>query len=165
MTQKTLAEKAKLSRSSIGKIESGNTVDVSLSTVVAIAEVFELPPYLLLLSRDDWSKLATVSSLRDMVQEGMLRMVNMEDISKNEIVTNVDRLEQLSLSEKQSDKAEAAKEIGAIASLILGQETDKMNATALSTFIPAALGASMLPSLPILNGIIAGVLSRKKKHF
>lgn len=167
-TQAVLADMAGVGRSSIGKIESFNTEDVSLSTVSAIAEAFDMPPYLLLLGKDDWSKLATISSLKEMVEEGMARMeskAKTEGASMEEITPDVNRLSNLSRSEAPADKAEAAREIGSIASKILGQEDATEKTKAVSTSVSAALGASMLPGLPILNGMIAGILSGKKKRF
>lgn len=163
LTQAALAEKAGLGRSSIGKIESFNTDDVSLSTVSAIAEALNLPPYLLLLGKDDWGKLVTISSIREMVEEGMTRLTAKSG-GEEAPPPDIDRLARLSRSERPTDMAEAVAEIGTITSKILGQEADD-RAKVASGSVPTALGASMLPGMPILNGIIARILSDKKKRF
>lgn len=167
LTQAELAAQAKLSRSSIGKIESFNTEDVSLSSVAAIAEAFDLPPFLLLLGKEDWNKLATIGSLSEMVKEGMARLGATQSdtaTAAESTMPDVDRLAQLSRSELAADRAEAVKEIGSTASRILGQDTENRT-KAITATVSAALGANMLPGLPIVNGVIAGILANARKRF
>lgn len=168
MTQAALAEKARLGRSSIGKIESFNTNDVSLSTVASVADALGVPAYLLLLESDDWSKLATIGSLKEMAEDGMARLRNTakaEGLTGGDISPDVDSLVRQTLSSVPAEREEAVREIGTIASKILGQDQAQEKSKAISASISAALGASMLPGLPILNGMIAGILCRKKARF
>ena len=168
MTQAALAEKARLGRSSIGKIESFNTNDVSLSTVASVADALGVPAYLLLLESEDWSRLATIGSLKEMAEEGMARLrktAKAEGLPGGDPAQDVDRLGRQTLSAVPAEKNEAVREIGTIASQILGQDQAQEKTEAVSASISAALGASMLPALPILNGMIAGILCRKKTRF
>jgi transcriptional regulator with XRE-family HTH domain len=164
MTQATLAKKAGLGRSSIGKIESFNTNDVSLSTVASVAEALGVPAYLLLLGPEDWSRLASIGSLKEMAEEGMARLrkaATKDGRPEGVPAPDVDRLGRQTLSAVPAEKNEAVREIGNIASQILGQDQTLETTEAVSASVSTALGASMLPGLPILNGMIAGILSRK----
>ncbi len=168
MTQAALAEKARLGRSSIGKIESFNTNDVSLSTVASLADALGVPAYLLLLESEDWSRLASIGSVKEMAEEGMarLRKTAMAEGLPGVVSTpDVDRLGRQTLSAVPGERDAAIREIGTIASQILGQDQVQQKADAVSASVSAALGASMLPGLPVLNGMVAGILSWKKNRF
>ena len=92
-------------------------------------------------------------------------MAQEEGATHAELVPDVDLIERLSLSESQADKARAAREIGAVVSRYLGPKTDMAKDEAITTVVSAALGTNMLPGMPILNGMIAEILSLKKKRF
>lgn len=165
-TQADLAKNAGVGRSTVAKIESLNTTDVSLSTVSGLAKALNIPPYMLFLGPDDWGKLASLASLTDMVK------ARGPELGADAI----DRLSTMARSSSKSDQKQAREEIESIAAGMLGIAPDDSNqeseeakcevrAAIAALAIPTALGAAMLPSFPILNAVIGGILARGKKIF
>jgi len=156
-TQAELATRAGVARSSVGKIESYNATDVSLSSLAALATAFDVPPYLFLLAPSDWERLAVITSMNEMVTEGRARNAAIE--------ADVDRLEQLASSDVRADKDTAAREIGHVVDQLLGQDGTPGTGEVrpMWTTVSAAIGTSMLPSLPVINGMIARILTNTKK--
>jgi transcriptional regulator with XRE-family HTH domain len=157
-TQSELAIKAGIARSSIGKIESYNATEVSLSSLAALATAFELPPYLFLLASSDWERLAVITSMKEMVAEGRSRNAAIEP--------DVERLELLASSDIQSEQNTAAQEIGHVVDQLLGHDTVPGSSQARPTWttVSAAMGTSMLPGLPVVNGLIARILANSTKR-
>ena len=157
-TQAELASKAGVARSSVGKIESYNATDVSLSSLAALATAFDLPPYLFLLASSDWERLAVITSMKEMVAEGRSRNAAIEP--------DVERLEQLASSELQSEQNTAAQEIGHVVDQLLGHDAVPGASEARPTWttVSAAMGTSMLPGLPVVNGLIARILANTSKR-
>lgn len=165
-TQAELASNAGVGRSTVAKIESFNTTDVSLSTVSGLAKALDIPPYLLFLGPDDWAKMASLASLQEMVKARGPKLG----------ADAIDRLSTLARSASKSDQKQARDEIEGIAAGVLGispgdsgkgdEEAQRESAAATASLtIPTALGAAMLPSFPILNAVIGGILARGKKMF
>lgn len=165
-TQAELAENAGVGRSTVAKIESLNTTDVSLSTVSGLAKALDIPPYMLFLGPDDWAKMASLASLPEMVRA---RGPELD-------ADAIDRLSAMARSESKSDQKQAREEIEGIAAGVLGiapgdsgqsaEEARRETRVATASLaVSTALGAAMLPSFPILNAVIGGILSRGKKMF
>lgn len=161
-----LAAKTGLSRSTIGKIESFNVTDVSISTLSALANAFEIPAYVLMLGSQDWNAFVNLTSLQDLIRERK-PIINAESIN---------RLEQMAQSESQTEKIAVAHEIQMIVAGILSETTvdseagksvdpDLESTIGVSHTVSAAIGTDMLPKLPILNAMIAEIISASLQKF
>ena len=178
-TQEALARKTGLSRATIAKIETNNASDISLSTLFKLAKVFGIPTFVLLMGPRDWERIEGLTMLKDsqLIQE----LVNLVKQRKSEELglpasEATTRLQRLSKSESEDDKELAAREIHQVVAALFhpklvkeaddpsgraaGPEDDKTaQAIGIPRRIASAIGTCMLPAIPFLNGVIAGLLS------
>ena len=160
--QSELAERSGISRSYVAKIESFNAKNVPSSTLHTIAATFGVPTFMLMLGRNDWKTLEDVvlggyrNNLGDRI-EGYLRSdgrISVED---------VERIEAASASPLKEDRRAAVAETNAVAAKILRMDhlvrNDPQNGIEKSMTAATGMATAMIPSAPIVNGLIAAIIS------
>ena len=160
--QSELAERTGLSRSYVAKIESFNAKNVPSSTLHTIAATFGVPTFMLMLGRNDWKTLEDVvlggyrNSLGDRI-EGYLRSdgrISVED---------VERIEASSASPLKEERRAAVAQTNAVAGKILGMDPldpdGPQNGREKSMTAATGMATAMIPSAPIVNGLIATIIS------
>lgn len=160
--QSELAERSGLSRSYVAKIESFNARNVPSSTLHAIAGTLGVPTFMLVLGRDDWKTLVDVvladgpNGPRDRI-EGYLRSegrISAED---------VERIEASSASPLKKERHVAIAETNAVVGKILGLKpsvpNDPQDGVERSMTAATGMAIAMIPSAPIVNGVIATIIS------
>ena len=160
--QSELAERSGISRSYVARIESFNAKNVPSSTLHTIAATLGVPTFMLMLGRDDWKTLVEVvlasgrNSLGERI-EGYLRSdgrISVED---------VERIEASSASPLKEDRRAAVTDTNAVAVTILGIESlvrnDPQSGIEKSMTAATGMATAMIPSAPIVNGLIAAIIS------
>lgn len=160
-TQAKLAERAGISRSAIGKIESFNATEVSLGTILKLASALNIPPYLLFLRKQDWENLAGIGSLREMIIE---RKVTVD-------ASALDEMERMARSDNIDEQRQGTKDIQDLVTSILGERIEVQNdETSTATIIPAlaaaiAIAIRATPRASALNAVVAGMLASKRPSY
>lgn len=153
--QAELAERTGLARSTIAKIETGGTITVS--TLSAIAEAFSIPPYLLMLRTVDWRKLATIATCPSTIER--YRTSGQAIISP----ADVERIQEKSSSPIKRKRREAIIETNAVVAQIFGIENRTTGPVGKefekSRTAGTGIATSMLPTYPIINGLIANLIT------
>ena len=160
--QSELAERSGLSRSYVARIESFNAKNVPSSTLHTIAGTLGVPTFMLMLGRDDWKTLVNVvlaggrNSPLDRI-EGYLR--SDERIS----VEDVERIEASSASPLKEERRAAVVQTNAVVGKILGMELlapdDPQDGIERAMTAATGMATAMVPSAPIVNGLIATIIS------
>lgn len=153
--QSELAERTGLARSTIAKIEMGGTVTVS--TLSSIAEVLGVPPYMLMLRIVDWKRLANIVTCQSKIER--YRASGQSVISPVE----VERIQEMSASSVKSERRMAIHETNAVVAQIFGFENHSddpaIQEIEKSRTAGTGIATSMLPTYPIINGLIANLIT------
>lgn len=155
--QSDLAERTgSLSRATIGKLESFNSTNASISTLSVIAETLGVPIYMLLLGEADWKNLAKIATSSSKIERYRR---SGETIAPED----VERIEAMSRSVLKKEKRSAVMETNAVVARILGIESTGHDhlSTAIEQSRTAGTGmaTAMIPNIPIFNGLIATMIS------
>ena len=140
-SQTELAEDAGTSRATIAQIESGGG-DPRLSTLVAIAEALSVSPYVLLMEKNDFSKLLELMQTHGDITK---QAKNDED---------VELLKEMSTSNLDADRRRAAREAKQVAS--------KYGFVGAGAIAGAAIGTIVCPGLGAVIGGLIGASNAKK---
>lgn len=153
--QSELAERTELGRSTIAKIETGGTITVS--TLSTIAEALGIPPYMLMLRSVDWKRLANIATCQSKIER--YRSSGQSVISPVE----VERIQEMSASPIKSERRKAIHETNAVIAQIFGFENHSdgpvIQEVEKSRTAGTGIATSMLPTYPILNGLIANLIT------
>lgn len=156
-TQAKLAERSHgVSRSTIAKIETFTASSMSVEALDAIAEALGIPVYMLMLREADWKNLEKIAGSAKLID----RYMRSDDkISPEEVV----RIEEMSKSDFKQEQHEAMLKTKAVVSEIRGTEIERRGDLPANIEQSRAAGIRlamrMLPSSPILNGLIGSLLS------
>jgi transcriptional regulator with XRE-family HTH domain len=145
-----------LSRSTIAKIESFNTTGISISTISLLAETLGVPTYMLMLDRTDWQKLASIST-------SSTKIIDYQSSSNRISAEDVERIEVMSSSESKIIKQKAVRETNIVVDNIFrinrNVQNDATKNFEQSRTAGTGMAMAMIPKIPILNGLIANLLS------
>ena len=146
-----------VSRSTIAKIESFNATNVSMTTLSVVADALGIPPYMLLLGKQDWQKLANIATTYQQVES--YHASNPLGVSPD----HVEKIEEMSSSGSKKERQRAVKETNAVVAKIFGLEicgeSQTMERQEQSRTAGTGMATSMIPHYPIINGLIANLIT------
>ena len=157
-TQGELAERTKLSRSVIGKIESFNATSISIATLSKIAEAFGIPAYVLVLRGTDWKKIAELIEVGPVIERhacSMKSRISKEEVEEIEYCSrslNPKRRKAATMATKAALKQEFASEVAKRDSADTSTDFEQSMTAA------TAIAIAGIPGIPIVNGVIAATL-------
>lgn len=151
--QQELADRAGISRATIAKIESGSASGVSISTISTIAEALGVPVYMLFLRDVDWKNLVKVFDAGAKAEEykRAAGAILPEDVA---------RIEAMSISSISKENRTAVADTKLIVCRIFGVDPRAKTGDAdRSKSAGMGMAVKRIPSAPILNGLIASMIS------
>ena len=161
-TQSDLAKRSGLSRSYVARIESFNARNVTSSRLHKIAATFGVPTFMLMMDKNDWKALVDVIfpdgpyRPQDLIEKYL-------DSEERISVEDVERIEAFSASPRKGHRRTAVAEINTEVSKVVGRDPTVRNAPqeSIERSMTAATGmaTAMIPSDPIVNGVIAFLIS------
>lgn len=154
--QSELAERTgSVSRPTIAKIEGG--CPMTVSTLSSVADALGIPPYMLMLRTTDWKKLANIATCQSKIER--------YQSSGDGVISpeQVERIQEMSASNLKKERRYAVSETNAIVAKIFCLQQPENNALVLerekSRIAGAGIATSMIPCYPIINGLIANLIS------
>lgn len=157
-TQARLAERTgKLSRETIGKIESYNATSISVSSLSILADAFGVPIFLFVLRGADWKSICRIPGLVKDLEKSY------NDSERSISVKDAEEIEEMSRSVLKKDRRESvlkAKEVAQRIRGLHGSDKDEISSKVNDSVTAGiAMAMEMNPSDPILNSVIATVIS------
>lgn len=152
--QSDLAERVGVARSTIAKLEVGGPITVS--TLSSIANIFGIPPYMLMLRTIDLRRIANIPTWQEKIE----KYRNSKEYKINS--DYIESIQEMSTSTIKSKRREATTETNHVVAQILGVNTD-LNNKYMENFEKSrtagtAIATSRLPTYPIVNGLIANLI-------
>lgn len=152
--QVQLAEKSGLNRVAVAKIESGDAV--TIANLSRLADALQIPIFLLFLQKSDWKKFIKIfecgTDAQNLVEKA--GSISREDI---------ERIETKSLSDIPSVNKEAVLETNRLVHKVFGIEDEPVKDSSsfeISTKSATGIATKGIPGEPLLNGIIARLVSQ-----
>ncbi|MFD2262431.1 helix-turn-helix domain-containing protein [Lacibacterium aquatile] len=148
--QSELADLAGVSRGTIGKIESHNSAGIT--TLADIADALGVPLHMLLMRGTDWKKLTHIQSITDLARQFL--------DSGSTFSQKVDQIERKSKSRDAKDRRWASQETSALVSGIIFRDEGEVTQKRKNSMIASAgMATDLIPNVPVLNGVIAAIIS------
>jgi len=153
--QSELAERTGIARSTIAKIENGGAS--TASTLSVISDAFGIPPYMLMLRSIDCKRLANVATCQSKIEKFQASGKDMIDPA------DVERIQEMSSSTLKKERHEAVTETNAVVARIFGisrrMDDADIREAEKSRMAGTGIVTKLLPSYPIINGLIANLIT------